>query len=272
MGVLDLFKLTGKTAIVTGAGQGIGRGIATGFAEAGANVVLAGINVDHPDQSESQLQEVADGLSSLGVKVLPLATEMRNESDVKTLLARVATEFGKVDIMVNNVGGGTIPTPLLELTPERWRASLQENLKTTFLGCRVIGSHMAATGSGAIVNLAAIAGIGPSPAYAHYAAAKAGVISLTKTFAAELAPEVRVNAIIPYLIRTQTVDAAMKRNPDLEIEAKGMTPLGRLGTPQEVAALALFLASEGASYVTGQAVRLTGGAQPGSNLSVAAPK
>ena len=272
MGVLDLFKLEGKTAIITGAGQGIGRGIATGLAEAGANVVLAGVNVKTPERSEPELRELADELSALGVRALPVVTEMRNEADVAALVERAAGEFGGVDVMVNNVGGGTIPTPLLKLSPEHWRENVRENVNTTFLGCRIAGAHMAERGSGTIVNLAAIAGIGPSPYYAHYAAAKAGVISITRTFAAELAPAVRVNAIIPYLIRTGTVNAAMQADPALEAEALSMTPLGRLGTPVEVASLALFLASDASSYITGQSVRLTGGAQPGSNLSVTDPK
>ncbi len=272
MSVLDLFSLKGRTTIVTGAGQGIGRAIATAFAEAGSNVVLTGMNVKDPEASETQLRGVAADLEALGGQTLCVVADMRRRDDAESVLAQAVSAFGAVDGLVNNVGGGTVPTPFLELTPQRWNEGLQQNLKTTYLGCRTVGAHMLERGSGAVVNVADIAGIGPLTWYAHYGAPKAGVISITRTLAAELAPQVRFNAIVPYLIRTATVDAVMKADLALEQKALSRTPLGRLGTPEEVAALALFLVSDASSYITGQAIRLTGGAQPGSNLRVILPK
>ena len=139
MAILDRFSLKGKVAIVTGAGQGIGRAIATAFAEAGANVVLAGMNVKDPEASETQLRGVAVDLEKLGVTTLPIVVDMRRPQDVQDMVREAIAAFGKIDILVNNVGGTGL-TPSIELSEEAWDAGIEENISTTFLGCRYAGA------------------------------------------------------------------------------------------------------------------------------------
>jgi NAD(P)-dependent dehydrogenase (short-subunit alcohol dehydrogenase family) len=217
------------------------------------------MNMYKPEESENQLQGVASELGKLGARTLCAVTDMRKSADVEALAEKALKAFGKVDILVNNVGG-TFSVPFLELSEGGWDAVIRENLKTTFLGCHVVGAHMAQQRSGAIVNIASIDGRGPAPHRAHYGAAKAGVISLTQTLAAELAPSgVRVNAIAPHFVKTAGLAHLLAQDPEKEKRAIASMPLGRLGAPEDVAALALFLASDAASFITGETINLTGG-------------
>ena len=260
MAILDRFSLTGKVAIVTGAGQGIGRAIATAFAEAGANVVLAGMNVKDPEASESQLRGVAADLEKLGVTTLPIVVDMRRPQDVQDMVREAIAAFGKIDILVNNVGGTGL-TPSIELSEEAWDAGIEENISTTFLGCRYVGAHMAKRRAGAIVNISSMDGRRPALHRAHYGAGKAGVINLTETVAAELGPfGVRVNGIAPTWVMTEWMRSQWDEDPEKERMAVATIPMGRGARPAEIAALAVFLASDASSYVTGETINITGGA------------
>lgn len=267
MSFMDRYYMKGKTAIVTGSGQGIGRATVTAFAEAGANVVLAGMNIFRPEESEEQLNGVARDLEKLGAKTLPIVVDMRNESEVQAMLDRALSTFGQVDALVNNVAGGVVEGPFLGVTQELLEDTLRENFVTAFLGCRIVGNHMAERRSGAIVNFSSLDGLGPTPLVISYAASKAAVASLTYTSAAELAPYgIRVNCIAPYLILTENVQRSLQQHPELEGPGKAKAMLGRFGRPDEIAALALFLSSDAASYITGQVIHCSGGALPGSSV------
>ena len=267
MGFMDRYYLTGKTAIVTGSGQGIGKATVTAFAEAGANVVLAGMNIFSPEESEEQLNGVARDLEKLGAKTLPIVIDMRNEDEVEAMLEKALSAFGQVDVHVNNVAGGVIEGPFLGVTQQLLEDTIKENFTTAFLGCRIVGAHMAERRSGAIVNFTSLDGRGPTPLVASYAASKAAVVSLTQTVAAELGPYgVRVNAVAPYLTLTENITRGIERNPEAAAEGAAKAMLGRFGRTDEMAALVLFLASDASSYITGQIIHCSGGALPGSSV------
>jgi len=260
MSILDLFSLKGCVAVVSGPGQGIGRAIATAMAEAGADVVLAGIKIEDRSASDGELAEVAAGLEKLGVRALPVVVDMRDAGEVQAMIQKVTEVFGKIDIMVNNVGGTGLE-PSIDLSEETWDLGIEQNLTTTFMGCRFAGAHMAERGSGTIVNISSMDGRLPSLHRAAYGAGKAGVINLTETAAKELGPHgVRVNAIAPTWVLTDRMAQRWEEDPEKKRLAVATIPLGRSARPQEIASLAVFLASGASSYITGHTINITGGA------------
>jgi len=225
---LSMFSLAGKVAIVTGAGKGIGKAIALGLAEAGANVVVAA-------RTAADIDEVAN------------------------LLDKTLASFGRVDILVNNAGGYFI-APVLDLSPRGWESIIKESLNSVFICCRVIGEVMVKQKAGNIISISSIAGLGPYPGAAHYAAAKAGIISLTKTLAVEWAPyNIHVNAIAPGFIETPSTTAFWQQNPKHRQAVLEKVPLGRLGKPEDIVGVTIFLASEASAYVTGETIVVNGG-------------
>ena len=257
MGILDRFKLDGEVAVVTGAGKGIGRAIAIGLAEAGADVVLA-------SRTQGDLDAVAAEIRKLGRRALPLATDATSADALERLAAATVAEFGKLTIWVNNAGGIPDATPrYLTRTPEdSFDAQIALNLKAVWLGATVAARHMSGSGGGSIVNISSRAAFGPQVKNGPYGAAKAAVNSLTSTLSVELAPSIRVNAIAPGPVPTENFDQSMgidsPEKREKVLAAIGI-PLGRYGDPEDIAAAVVFMASRAAGWVTGQCLYVSGG-------------
>ncbi len=235
--------LDGRAAVVTGAAQGLGEAIARALHARGATVVLADLNL-----------EGAEGVAaSLGERARAVECDVRS----KESLRRVLGDAGRVDVMVNNAAR-TVARPFWEIEPDEWDDVLAVNLRGVFFGCQLAGAHMRERGRGRIINLSSLAGQqGGTLAGAHYAASKAGIVVLTKIAAQELAPHgVTVNAIAPAAVRTPVMDDL----PADRLEAvRQRIPVGRFGEPEEVGALAAFLASDDAGYITGATLDVNGG-------------
>jgi len=247
--------LAGRRAIVTGAGSGIGRASALLFAAEGAAVLAV-------DRNEAAVQETRAQIVAAGGRAEAMAADVGDEAQAAAYVARAIEAFGGLDVVHANAGvsGGT--TPLLEATAELWAEVLRINLIGAFLAIRHAAPHMVAQGRGAIVCTASVAGLRANAAGAAYSASKAGVISLVQTAAASLTGTgVRVNAVCPGLIETGMTqplfEAARARGSEGRIGQ--LNPLQRYGVPGEIAAAALFLVSDAASYVNGQALAVDGG-------------
>lgn len=259
MGILDRFKLDGKTAVVTGAGKGIGRGIALCLAEAGADVVVAA-------RSQTDIEQVAAEIRDRQRKALAIATDVTVAEQLEALSQAALQAFGHIDIWVNNAGGLPDGTPrwLTRTGVAEWDAQIDLNLKAVWMGCVEAARHMQNAG-GTIINISSRAGkdMGPSPKNGPYAASKAAVNSLTATFARELAPKIRVNAIAPGPIPTENfVDSMNMHTPEREQELQRYMalPLERWGTPEDIGAAVVYMAAPASSWVTGQVLYVTGGA------------
>jgi len=262
MGVLSKFNLTDRVAIVTGGGQGIGKEIALAFAEAGAHVVVA-------DMRAEIAQATAAEVRGLGRRALSVVTDVRDSEQVASMVQRARDEFGRIDILVNNAAGN-FKAPFLELTEKGWDAVVRATLKSVFLCTSAVAKVMVEQRQGNIVNIASMDGIRASVDAAPYGAAKAGVISLTKTLALELAPyNIRVNAIAPGYI--DTPGTAQWRTPEVTEHRRSHIALGRTGQPDDVATVALFLASEASSYITGETVVVDGGVMLKTGSAVSGP-
>lgn len=246
-------KLDNKTAIVTGARRGIGRAIALALAKEGANVVVS-------DISQEDCQTVVTEIEGLGRKGLALKCNVTSRAEVEDMVRRTVAEFGKVDILVNNAGIISFK-PFLELTDEDWDNTLNVNLKGQFLCARTVAKEMAKNKWGRIINIASISSGGCGiafPLIAHYTASKGGVVALTEALAVELTPQgINVNAICPGAIDTDMVKA-VKESGQLE-QILLRIPKGRLGQPEDIANLAVFLASDESDYITGAAIVIDGG-------------
>lgn len=263
MTILDAFRLTDRTAIVTGAGRGLGFAIAESLAEAGARVAIFELNPDLCNTAVDKLRQA--GHSAIGI-----AVDVTDRDAVQRAVARVHAELASPDILVNNAGIGyrkqdNWPTastiPLEHVSLENWRFVQDTNLTSCFNCIQAAGRLMLEKGKGTIVNVASISGIVGNIGRNNtsYAAAKAGVIMLTKQLAASWAPRgIRVNAIAPGYMRTEMGALALE-DPKCKELVPVMTPMGRPGEPSEIKGLALFLASDASSYLTGQCVVLDGG-------------
>ncbi len=250
----DLFDLSGQTAVITGAGRGIGEGIAILLAEAGANVVCAARSADQIERVAAEINA-----SNSSGRAVAQVTDVSSQEDMEALAQRAVDEFGRLDIWINNAGGSLVSAPLVELDPAEWDKTLAVNLSSVFYGVRAAVKHM--TGGGSIVNTSSMAGRDPFPGSGHYSAAKAGVSMLTKTLALELGPQkIRVNAILPGFVPTDTVKKAL----DMKDEDFGPLleqlnlPAGRLGTPRDIAACVLYLVGNSGEWVTGQNLVVAG--------------
>ena len=250
-------RLEGKVAIVTGAASGIGRASAILFAREGARLVIV-------DQKAEALSDTASAIAQHGGEVQTVAADTSKEEDVKAFIDRAVTAFGRLDVVYANAGisGGLVPPPLLEQTVENWLRVLQVNLVGTFLAIKHAAPLMIAKGSGSIILTASVAGLRANAGGAPYSASKAGVVSLAQTAANSLlGTGVRVNAICPGLIETGMTRELFERARERGKEDKigQLNPLQRAGRPEEIAAMALFLASDESSYVNGHAIPVDGG-------------
>lgn len=242
--------LTGRVAVVTGGGAGIGRGVAAGLAAFGASVAIW-------ERDPDTCASAAESIGALGIVV-----DVRDSEQVDAALQRTVDELGEVSILVNNAGG-TFKAPLLETSENGWDALYRSNLRHVLLCTQRIARRLVAAGvGGSVINVTSIEGVRAAPGYAAYAASKAGVINFTKTAALELAPhDIRVNALAPDLTVTEGL---MKLSPGLEASNQRMVPMGRAGHVDEIASVAVFLASEMSGYITGQTIHVDGGTQASS--------
>lgn len=250
---IDLFSLEGRVALVTGASRGLGRAIALGMARAGADVGLAA-------RSEGDLQTVAKEIADLGRRSLVIPTDVRRREQIEEMVGRCIRDLGGLDVLVNNAGGFSFMSPLVDVRPEGWDKIVELNLSSAFHATQFAARHMLESGRGSIVNIASAAGIQGFPTASFYSAAKGGVIMLTQATAKELADSnVTVNAIAPGFMVTQLTAAVTSDPATLEF-LESRIPMKRFGRAEEVVGAAIFLASDAASYVTGATVLVDGGA------------
>ena len=250
MSLLDQFRLDGKVAVVTGSGQGIGRAIAWALADAGADVVINA-------RRRGDCEETAAGAEARGQRALICDGDIRDFSE--TIAERTMAAFGRLDIWVNNVGGSNEKNVrLLVDTPDDvFRSQLELNLTSAFQGAKAAGNRMG--DGGVIINITSGAGTRGSPYTGPYAAAKAGMINLTQTLALELAERgIRVNAVSPGPVVTEAFREVLGVEDQLDALARTI-PLGRTGTPDDIAGAVLYLASPAASWVTGEHLLVAGG-------------
>jgi 3-oxoacyl-[acyl-carrier protein] reductase len=245
-------QLEGRYALITGASSGIGAAIALQLAAAGAHIA---INYAHNDAGA---EEIARKVRALGLTALVLKADISRMADVRSMFKTLKASWPRLDLLVNNAGtvkrGG-----LFEISEADWDEIFAVNLKGAFLCSQAAAGWMLETPNGvvpSIINISSMRGVEGGSSSAHYAAAKAGVISLTKTLARELAPHIRVNSVAPGYTETR-IQAGLSAEKRREIEAH--TPLGRIGSPEEIARVVAFLASEDASFMTGQTLLVDGG-------------
>jgi NAD(P)-dependent dehydrogenase (short-subunit alcohol dehydrogenase family) len=249
---LERFSLKGRTAIVTGANKGIGEAIAVSLAGAGANLVLAA-------RDEANLQRVAANLKASGSECVSVKTDVLKAQDVQALIDKAMSTFGQIDILVNNAGVNIVK-PLIDYTEEEWDKVLDTNLKGYFLCTQAAGREMLKRKSGCVINNASIFGRTGFMNLAAYAASKGGVIQFTKAVAVEWARfNIRVNCIAPGYILTEMTKRDIESNPKILEYNLRKIPMKRGGEPSEIGDTVLFLASDAASYMTGETVAVDGG-------------
>lgn len=242
--------LSNRVAIVTGGGRGIGRAIALRLAEAGANVVVNDIGDAEP------VEAVVGEIKAMGRQALPVLADVSSASDVDKLVEAAIAAYGRIDILVNNAGIARDQL-LLRMTEEEWDRVISVDLKSVFLCTRAVLKYMVKERRGRIISIASIVGIVGNPGQANYAAAKAGIIGFTRTVAKEVASRgITVNAIAPGFIDTEMTQ---RLKEEWKEELKKRIPLGRLGSPRDVAEAVAFLAGEEAGYITGQVLGVDGG-------------
>lgn len=258
-GVLDMFVLDGRAAVVTGSGRGIGRGIALALAEAGADVLVTG-------RRTHEVEKVADEIRALGRNAIAHPGDLRRDI-AEELAARAVDGFGRLDIWVNNAGGSDEPSvePLSSTTDDKLRSFLELNLVAAFQCLKAAVARMPHGGS--IVNIASGAGMRAAPNTGAYGASKAALLNLTATAAAELASRgIRVNAISPGMIPTEAFFEVLGfTESDLPALAEKV-PLGRLGTPEDIGAAVVYLSSAAGSWITGQNLFISGGREGGRSV------
>lgn len=251
MDIAQLFDLTGRVAVVTGGGRGIGAGIAEVLASAGAKVVVGA-------RRQADLDAVVAGIEADGGEGLAVATDVTVDEQLEALADAAVDHFGSLDIWVNNAGGSPGRTPLTGLSREDWDFTVALNLTSVFVGSVAAAKRM---DKGSIINISSRSSWGPVPNNAHYGAAKAGVNVLTASLAHELGPDIRVNAVGPGAVPTDIFYEVMKLTPEElpDYARKTGVPLERLGTPTDIGAAVLYLASDAAAWTTGELITVSGG-------------
>ncbi len=249
----DSFDLNGKIALVTGASSGIGRATVETLAANGARVAI------NFHRNQAGAEAACEQITGAGGSAIVIQADVTRASEVQSLVEQTVSAFGPIDILVNNAGSLIERLKILELTEGRWDEVIDLNLKSAFLCCQAVAGSMMERKTGAIINLSSIAGRnGGALGSIHYSTAKGGVITFTKGLAKELGPfGVRVNAVSPGVIDTPY--HKQFSSPEMMKTYAGMIPLGRIGTPSEVAKVICFLASDSASYLTGETIEINGG-------------
>jgi 2-hydroxycyclohexanecarboxyl-CoA dehydrogenase len=252
---MSLVDIQGRVAIVTGGARGIGRGIVTALAQAGASVAIADLRADVAEQTASEIGK------DTGAQVVAIKTDVTNLAEVRETAARVLQTFGQIDALINNAGWDELK-PFLQTTPELWDKIIAVNYKSVLNTCYAVLPHMVARKAGAVVSISSDAGRVGSMGEAVYAGAKAGIIALSRTLAREHARDnIRFNVICPGPTRTPMVEEQQKSDFGGKVlgRMEQYVPLKRLGTPEDIAPLAVFLASDAARYITGQVISVSGG-------------
>jgi NAD(P)-dependent dehydrogenase (short-subunit alcohol dehydrogenase family) len=245
------FSLKNKVALITGASRGIGEAAAIGLARAGADLAIASRKL--PD-----LERVAAEIRKLGRKCLPVATHVGRVEEVNNLVKKVVDEFGRIDVLVNNAATNPTMAQALDVDERAWDSIMNLNLKGLFFLSQAVARVMKEKGGGKIINVSSIAGISPD-LLPIYSISKAAVIMATKVMAQQWAQyKIRTNCVAPGLTKTKFSEA-LWNNPDILKHAMALTPMGRVGEPEEMVGAILFLASDASSYVTGQVIAVDGG-------------
>ena len=252
MNIKKLFDLTGRVAIVTGGSIGLGRQMAEGLAEMGANLVLCA-------RKKERCEEAAEELKQLGIKTLALGCDVKNPEQVVDVVKETVSQFGRIDILINNAGTSW-GAPIEEMRLEHWNKVMETNLTGTFLFSQAAGKHMVARRRGKIINIASVAGLrGALPEFQAigYHASKGGVIAFTKDLACKWGVHnIQVNAIAPGWFPTHMSEVVIERNRDAFLKK---IPLGRFGSDQDLKGAAVFLASDASNFVTGHVLVVDGG-------------
>ena len=252
--------LENRVALVTGGAKGIGKAICLKFAEEGADVVVNALHIEGAEK-------VAEAVKAMGRKSIAIGADVASSAEVNDMVARTVKEFGKIDILVNNAGGISEATGggIENTSDEDWERIIGINLSGQFLTCRAVVPHMRKNKYGKIINVSSMGAIHPPAPIVHYHSAKGGVISLTANLAFELARDnITVNAILPGPVRSEFFSNMMDRLSEEEGKAffkmlDNRVPMLRMGMPEEIAGVAIFLASDLSSYVTGEAINAGGG-------------
>jgi NAD(P)-dependent dehydrogenase (short-subunit alcohol dehydrogenase family) len=247
------FRLDGKVAIITGGGRGIGKAITRAYVEAGANVAIASRKLEN-------LQKTADEFKGLGGKVLPVACHVGKAEDIQNMVAKVEAEFGPADIIVNNSATNIGQGPALAVTDDMLDKMIEVNVKAALRLVRLTVPKMIERNKGgSIINIVSIAGLEPQPGGILYSFTKAGLIMMTRSWAREFGSyNIRVNAIAPGLIQTDFSEYFWKEEGNRDI-IMGMQPIPKLGQPEDISPMALYLASDASSFTTGQVMVVDGG-------------
>lgn len=248
--ILDRFKMTGKVAIVTGASAGIGHGSALALAEAGAHVVLAARTAD-------RLERAAAEVRKHGVQALAVPTDVSDLAQLQHLVDVTLKELGRIDVVVNNAGG-TAPSPALHLDVKDFEAAFHFNVGTAFQLSKLCAPHLARDG-GAIVNISSAMSYMVDPGFVAYGTAKAALSHMTRLLACEWAPKIRVNALAVGATVTEALGMFLNAMPEMQQQMVDLTPMARLGTPEDIALAVLYLSSPAGSWITGKVFEVDGG-------------
>ncbi len=259
--ILDRFRTTDNVAIVTGAGRGIGAASAIAQAEAGADVVVSA-------RTEEQLEAVATAIEAAGRRAVVVPADLSDLEAVAGLVDRAREAFGRLDVVVNNVGGA-LPRPFLDTSPGRMEQAFHFNVATAHALLRPAVPLMLEHGGGSAVNISSTMGRVSGRGYVAYGTAKAALSHYTRLAAADLAPRVRVNAIAVGSVATSALDVVTESD-ELKAALEAGTPLGRIGDPEDIAAAVVYLSSPAGSYLTGKVLEVDGGLQ-GPNLDMGLP-
>ncbi|MBI2867939.1 MAG: 3-oxoacyl-ACP reductase FabG [Chloroflexi bacterium] len=250
---LPSFTLPGRVAIVTGSGKGIGKALALGLAQSGARLVIVA-------RTQADIDAVVGEIEAAGGTAFGVRADVTVEEQVEELVKKAVAKFDRIDILVNNVGGGDF-VPLLDLNESAWNATMDRNLRSVYLCCRAVGRVMVQQKSGNIINISSGQGTWPSPGIGtHYGAAKAAMQTFSQALAQEWGPHnIRVNVVVPGLVDTPLVRELFADKPEKVRETLAKIPLGRISQPEDLVGPVIFLASDAAAYITGATLYVRGG-------------